>query len=114
MRLGGKAFPLGESRTKSLKTIGGRREIMSQEEREQIRTFLFSVIFKSLTANERIERMEAAIKLDIIFVIKRGKWICLSEEKSHLLGKRRIMANDKNKMYFVAPLNFPLKASPCV
>ena len=58
--------------------------------------------------------MEAAIKLDIIFVIKRGKWICLSEEKSHLLRKTRIMANDKNKMYFVAPLNFPLKASPCV
>jgi hypothetical protein len=24
------------------------------------------------------------------------------------------MANDKSKMYFEAPLNFPLKASPCV
>jgi len=46
MRLGGKAFPLGESRTKSLKTIGGRREIMSQEEREQIRRFFHSVILE--------------------------------------------------------------------
>jgi hypothetical protein len=43
MRLGGRAFPLGESRTKSLKTIGGRREIISQEERTQSRRFFRSV-----------------------------------------------------------------------
>ena len=75
MRLGGRAFPLGESRTKSLKTIGGRREMMSQEERALSKTFLLSVILERQITSERIARMEATAKLFIIFVIKGGKRI---------------------------------------
>lgn len=103
------ALPLGEINTKSLKTKGGRREMISQEERAKSRIFLVSLILKSLTANKRIERIRATIKLVIRFVIKGGKWICLINEKNHLLGKRRIMANDKRQMYLKVPFNFPLK-----
>jgi hypothetical protein len=75
MRLGGMALPLGESRTKSLKTKGGKMEIMSQEESALSRIFLLSVILERQITSERMARMEATAKLFIIYVIKGGKRI---------------------------------------
>ena len=105
-------LPLGETKTKSLNTKGGKMEMMSQEESAPSKTFLISVILERQIRRERIARMEATPKLFIIFVIKGGKWISRIKEKRNLLRKRRIMANDKSPRYFKAFFNLLFKANP--